>query len=555
MTSTFRRLLALAAMPRGRVALSIALGVLAIGFGVALMTTAGYLISRAAEQPPILALTTIIVIVRFLALARPLARYLERLASHNLSLQALGRIRATVYERIEPLAPAELDAFRRGDLVSRMVSDVDALQGLYLRGLAPPLVALVVAGSCIAATAIALPVAGIVLAVGLALGGLAVPLLAERLARHVGRRQAAARGELTAELVELLRGAPEIVAYGREEDSLRRVAAADRELVRLARRDAFVAGLADAASVLVAGLTMVGVLVVAVAAHDAGTLDRVLVATLALLALSSFDAVSPLPAAARELSATLASGSRVLELTDRDPTVTDPPSPLPPPRAPAGVALEGVTARYPPSDTVSQGEEAAVLEGFDLRLEPGERVALVGPSGAGKTTVTNLLLRFLDPEAGRVTIGGRDLRELRQEDVRRCFALAGQEAHVFDSTIRENLRLARPRATDEELVDALRRARLDEWVESLPDRLDTLVGEEGTQLSAGQRQRLVIARALLSEAPVLLLDEPTAHLDPETAEALVTDVLEAADGRSVLLITHRREGIGLCDAVVELAPS
>ena len=196
-----------------------------------------------------------------------------------------------------------------------------------------------------------------------------------------------------------------------------------------------------------------------------------------------------------------------------------------------------------------------MLEGFDLRLEPGARVALVGPSGAGKTTVTNLLLRFLDPEEGRVTIGGRDLRELRQEDVRRTFALAGQEAHVFDSTIRENLRLARPQATDEELVDALRRARLDEWVASLPDGLDTLVGEEGTQLSGGQRQRLVVARALLSDAPVLLLDEPTAHLDPETAEALVTDVLDAADGRSVLLITHRREGLDLCDAVVELPAS
>jgi ATP-binding cassette, subfamily C, bacterial CydC len=555
MSSTIRRLLALGNIPRGRFALSIALGALAVGFGVALMTTAGYLISRAAELPPILSLTTIIVAVRFLALARPLARYLERLASHDLGLRALGRIRATVYDHIEPLAPAELDTFRRGDLVSRMVGDVDALQGLYLRGLGPPLVALAVAGACVVATAFVLPEAAIVLAIGLVLAGVAVPLLAGRLARHVGRRQAAARGELTADLVELLRGAPELVAYGREEDTFRRVAAADRELVRLARRDAIVAGLADAASVLVAGLTTAGVLVVAVAAHDGGTLDRVLVATLALLALSSFDAVSPLPAAARELSATLASGSRVLALTNRKPAVTDPPDPLPPPRAPVAVALEGVTARYPPSDTASQGNEAAVLEGFELRVEPGERVALVGPSGAGKTTVTNLLLRFLDPEEGRVTIGSRDLRDLTQEDVRRTFALAGQEAHVFDSSIRENLRLARPHAGDEELFDALRRARLDEWVESLPDGLDTLVGEEGMQLSGGQRQRLVIARALLSQAPVLLLDEPTAHLDPETAEALVTDVLEAADGRSVLLITHRREGLALCDAVVELPAS
>jgi ATP-binding cassette, subfamily C, bacterial CydC len=540
-----RRLLALAELPLGRVVLAIALGASAVGFGVALMATAGYLIARAAEQPPILALTTIIVVVRFLALARPLARYLERLASHDVALRALGRIRATFYGRIEPLAPAQLEAYRRGDLVNRMVGDVDALQGLYLRGVGPVFVALVVAVACIVATALLLPAAAIVLAIGLALAGSVVPVLAARLARVTGLRQADARGELMAELVELLRGSPEIVAFGREEDALARIREADRELVRLGRRDALVAGLADALSILVAGLTTVGVLAVAVAAHDAGTLDRVLVAALALLALSSFDAVSPLPAAARELAATLASGRRVLELTDREPAVADPSSPTPAPRAPVTVTLEGVTARYPHAQTPA-------LEAFDLRLDPGRRIALVGPSGAGKTTVTRLLLRFLDPDDGRVAIGGCDLRELRQEDVRRTFALAGQEAHVFDSTIRENLRLAKPGASDEELVDALLRARLADWVESLPDGLDTLVGEEGSQLSGGQRQRLVVARALLADAPVLLLDEPTAHLDEPTAEALVRDVLEAADGRSVLLITHRPEGLELVDEIVQL---
>jgi ATP-binding cassette subfamily C protein CydC len=542
---TLRRLVELAGVSRGRLGLSIALGALAVGFGVALMTTAGYLISQAAERPEILSLTVAIVAVRFFGLARPLARYFERLASHDLALRSLGRVRRRFYERIEPLAPAQLEGYRRGELLGRMVGDVDALQGLYLRGLGPPLVAVLTAAACVGVAAAFLPAAAAVLAAGLLLGGLALPALALVLGRAAGRRQSAARAELTAELVELLHGAPELVAFGREQETLARVRVVDRELVRLGRRDALVTGLADSLSLLVAGVTTASVLAVAVAAHDAGALDRVLVATLALLALSSFDAVAPLSAAARELAATVASGRRVLGLIDCEPAVRDPAEPLPPPPSRAPVALEGVTARYAPA-------EPPVLRGADLRLEPGQRVALVGPSGAGKTTVTNLLLRFLDPEAGRVTIAGHDLREYRQEDVRRTFAVAGQDAHLFDTTIRANLQVARPGAVDTDLEDALRRAGIDLWVASLQDGLDTLVGEEGMQLSGGQRQRLVLARALLVDAPVLVLDEPTAHLDAMTAARLMDDILDAAAGRTVLLITHRTEGLERMDEIVEL---
>ena len=544
--TTLRRLLALAEIPRGRAALTTLLGALAVAFAVGLMTTAGYLISRAAEHPPILALTTTIVAVRFFGLARPLARYLERLASHDLALRALANVRSRFYERIEPLAPAELESYRRGDLLTRMVRDVDELQSMFVRGLGPPVVALMVGALCIGVTAAVLPPAAVVLAAGLLVGAVCVPLVAVWADRAAARR-AELRARLSAELLDVLRGAPELVAYGREQETLTVIRASDRELERSRRRDALAGGLADGLAVAVAGLTTIGVLAFAVSAHAAGTLDRVLVATLALLALSSFEAVASVPAAARELAASVASGRRLLELTDRKAAVQDPPVPA---SLDTGVgvtvALEGVTARY-------AVDEPTVLDDFDLRLEPGRRVALVGPSGAGKTTVTNLLLRFLDPERGRVTIGGRDVRDYRQEDVRHTFALAGQEAHVFDSTIRENLRIGRPEATEPELEEALRRARLGDWVASLPDGLDTLVGEDGSRLSGGERQRLTIARALLVDAPVLILDEPTAHLDEDTAQELVDDVLDEAGERAVLLITHRSEGLDRVDEIVVLS--
>jgi ATP-binding cassette, subfamily C, bacterial CydC len=545
MIGTLQALLRLAPVPRWRLAWASLLGALTVIFGVGLMATAGYLIARAAERPAILSLGVTIVAVRFFGLGRPAVRYLERLASHDLALRALGRVRTTFYTRIEPLAPAQLAPFRAGDLLSRMVADVDALQNLYLRGLEPPLIGLLAGAVSVGVAAAVLPAAGVILAAGLLAGAIAVPALSGCLSAHAARRQAGIRGVLAAELVDVIRGAPELVAFGCESSALRRVSSVDSTLMKLARRDALATGVGDGLGLAITGVTVAAVLAAAVAASAHGDLDRVMVALLALLALASFEAVTPLTTAARELSGTLAAGRRILELTAPDADVCDPSLPVPLPDGPVAVTLEGVRARYP-------GQPQPALDGVTLRLDPGERVALVGPSGAGKTTVSNLMLRFLDPEQGRVTLAGRDLREYRQGDIRRAIALAGQDSHLFSASIRDNVRLSRPDASDRELEGALRAARIWDWVAGQPAGLDTFVGEEGRELSGGQRQRVVLARALLADAPVLVLDEPTAHLDPATAIGLMRDVFAATPDQSVLLITHRSEGLDLVDRVVAL---
>jgi thiol reductant ABC exporter CydC subunit len=545
MTGALRSLLGLARAPRGRLAAASVLGALTVLFGVGLMGSAGYLISRAAERPAVLSLMVAIVAVQFFGLGRPVGRYLERIASHDLALRVLGHVRTHVYERIEPLAPAQLEGYRKGDLLSRMVADVDTLQNVYLRGLQPPLVALLAGGISVGAAFAVLPPAGFALGAGLLISALAIPALSGWLGARAGRRQAVGRGELAAELVELSRGGAELVAFGREEAALKRVRTADARLVAVARRNALASGLADGLGLVVTGVTVVAVLALALDASAHGRLDKVLIAALALLALSSFEAVTPLAATARELPATLAAGLRILELTGQPAAVRDPALPVGAPMWPFALTLEGVSARYP-------GQRRRVLDRISLRLEPGERVALIGPSGAGKTTVVNLLLRFLDPEEGAVTLGGHDLRDLRQEDVRRAIAVAGQDSHLFSASIGDNVRLARPDAEDAAVEQALRRARIWNWISSLPDGLRTRVGEEGRELSGGERQRVVLARALLADAPVLVLDEPTAHLDRGTATELIRDIMSAAGGRTVLLITHRPEGLDLVDRVLSL---
>ncbi|MFI9266314.1 thiol reductant ABC exporter subunit CydD [Streptomyces werraensis] len=539
------RVRALSGARRGRITLALLLGTLALGSAVGLMATSGWLISRASQQPPVLYLMMAVTATRAFGIGRAVFRYAERLVSHDAVLRMLADTRVAVYRRLERLAPAGLRGTRRGDLLTRLVSDVDALQDYWLRWLLPAGAALAVSALSVGFTAWLLPEAGAVLAAGLLLAGAVVPLLTAAVARRTERRLAPARGDLATRVTDLLSGTAELTVAGalpaRSEGTRR----ADGALTRIASRSAAVTGLGDGLTALISGLTVAAAALVGVQGVASGRLDGVALAVVVLTPLAAFEAVLGMPLAVRYRQRVRRSAERVYEVLDAQPPVREPETPRRAPASPFPLALRGLTARHS-----GQGRDA--LAGLDLTLERGRRVAVVGPSGSGKTTLAQVLLRFLDTGAGTYTLAGVDARALDGDDVRRMVGLCAQDAHLFNSSVRENLLLARKNATEGDLRDALRRARLLDWVDGLPDGLDTLVGEHGARLSGGQRQRLALARALLADFPVLVLDEPAEHLDLPTADALTADLLAATEGRATVLVAHRLAGLEVVDEVIVL---
>ncbi|WP_405736975.1 thiol reductant ABC exporter subunit CydD [Streptomyces sp. NBC_01537] len=534
-------------------AAALVLGVLAILCAVGLMATSAWLISRASQQPPVLYLMVAVTATRTFGIGRAAIRYAERLTSHDAVFRALAHLRVAVYARLERLAPAGLRGTRRGDLLSRLVADVDSLQDYFLRWLLPAATAatagLVTAGF----TAWLLPEAGAALAVGLLAAGVGIPVLSVAVARRAERRIAPARGELSTHVLGLLTGTAEVTVAGALPARLKAVGDADRTLTALAARSAAGTALGAGLSALVTGLTVIACAAVGVQAVAAGRLHGVALAVIVLTPLAAFEAVAGMPLAAQQRQRSREAAQRVYEIIDAPEPVREPELPqalraggtpislrsaTAPTADPFPIAVRGLTARH-------AGQPRPALEGVDLDLAPGRRIAVVGPSGSGKTTLAQVLLRFLDREGGTYTLNGQDAADLDGDAVRRIVGLCAQDAHVFDSTVRENLRLARPGAPDSDLLEALAAARVEL-------DLDTAVGEHGARLSGGQRQRLALARALLAGFPVLILDEPAEHLDLPTADALTADLLAATTGRTTVLITHRLHGLAEVDEIVVL---
>ncbi len=529
---------------RGRIALAILLGVATIVSGIGLMSTSAYIISAAALHPSIAVLDVAIVGVRFFGIARGIFRYLERLVSHSVTFRILARLRVHFYDALEPLAPAGLGGYRTGDLFARMLADVEVLQHFFVRVIAPSAVAVVVTLlTWLFMRAYDLRLANAVAAC-LVLGGVAVPALAHILAARPGQRLVTVQGELTAQVFDGLHGMPELVAFGRERDYQRQIAILARQAERLRGRLAWINGLHAALTMLLVYVAGLFVLLIAIPLVAAGRLSGVYLAVLFLAATASFEAVAPLPAAFEHLASSVAAARRLFEIADHRPAVSDPPHPSPPPHD-FSLALSHLSMRY---DLCAP----RALDDVSFTIPAGGTLAVVGPSGAGKSTLISVLMRFWDYESGECLLGGHDLRAYRQDDVRACMSVVSQHTYLFSGTIRQNLLIARPSASEADMIAAARQARLHDFVESLPLGYDTWIGEDGARLSGGQRQRIAIARALLADAPILLLDEATANLDTLTERDVLREVLALAQGRTTLIVTHRLIGLDAADEIVVL---
>jgi len=527
-----------------RVLLGVLLGVATVASNVGLLATAAYVISAAAVVPFLVLLTVPVYLVRLFSVSRAVSRYAERLVSHEVTFRLLAELRIRFFIRLAPLAPTRLLKYRSGDLLVRIVKDVEELQNVYLHSFSPVAVALAVCAlASLALFTFDATMAFVALGF-LAATGVGVPFLVRALSKGLGRRQLRLRAELDARIVDDVQGVQDILAFGREGRERREISAINSKLGRVQRRMALVTGLQNALGDLMMNLALVAVLIFAIPLVKAGEMDGIFLAFVALVVIGSFEAVAPLGAAFQVLGRSVGAGERLFEITDSEPQVTDPPEPLSLPQDGA-LALDRVCFRY-------EEDGSPALRDVSFVLRPGSRVAVVGPSGSGKSTLVGLILRFWDPDSGEIRLGGRGVQEYSQEDLRSRIGVVSQDTHVFNDTVRNNLLLADPEADDASLHRAIREAHLADLVEGLPGGLDGYVGEQGQRLSGGERQRLAVARALLKDAPLLVLDEATANLDTVTERELLGTIRELMRGRTTLQTTHRLVEMETMDEILVL---
>ncbi|MBN2548911.1 MAG: thiol reductant ABC exporter subunit CydD [Anaerolineales bacterium] len=558
--SPLLRLLGLVAPFKGWVLLSVLMGFATIGSSIGLMTSSAYIISAAALHPSIADLQVAIVGVRFFGITRGLFRYLERYISHQVTFRLLARLRTWFYQALEPLAPARLLGYRSGDLLARIVGDIETLENFYVRVLAPPLIALLVAlFTFVYLSGYRLSLALAWLAIYLA-AGICLPLVIRWLSQEAGGQVVRQRARLSAALVDGVQGLAELLAFNQERAQTEKICSIDQALVKSQSRLAHLGGLQIALSNLLSNLALWVVLVLAIPLVFSGELQGVYLAVVVLAALTSFEGAAPLGLAAQHLESNQQAARRLFDVVSVPPEVIDPPKPAPLP-AEMGLQVANLSFRYlagsdstglDAGQTDLEEESPWALQEVSFNLPAGKRLAIVGTSGAGKSTLVNLLLRFWDYQQGQILLGGRELRQYAQEGLRSVMGVVSQNTYLFSASLRENLLIARPEAAPAQISQALELAQLSAFVAALPQGQDTWIGEQGLLLSGGERQRLAIARALLKDPPLLILDEATANLDILTEAQVLRAIHTLMAGRTTLMITHRLVGMERMDEILVL---
>ncbi|MCB2166502.1 MAG: cysteine/glutathione ABC transporter ATP-binding protein/permease CydC [Deltaproteobacteria bacterium] len=529
--------------------LGLLLACLAGAAGMGLLGLAGWFISAAAFAglSPLTAhlfnLWHPSVGIRIFAITRTAGRYAERVVNHDITFRILESLRTWFYLRLEPLAPARLGAYRSGDILNRIVADIDALDNLYIRVLTPGLVALVMALLVTALFWQFDPGAALALFAGMVAAGFLLPMAASRAGGAPGRELARHSAWLRIHTVEGLQGLAELLIFNAADRHLRKIEQCQDTLIQTQARMSHISGATSAGLTLLSGATVGTVLFLGAGRVEHGQLDGAILAMMAFAALAAFEVVWSLPAAFQYLSRTREAARRLTEIVQQAPAVTFPSRSTSP--ANHDIAFEGVTFRY-------DRQTPDVLTNFTLRIDQGERVAVMGATGAGKSTLVNLLVRFWDVNAGRILVGGQDIRTLSEARLRREMAVVSQQSHLFNATLRDNLRLASPDADDDRLWGALGKARLDHFVSALPQELDTWIGEAGHHLSGGEARRMAIAQAVLQNAPVWLLDEPTEGLDRVTEQQVMDTLYDLTADHTMLLITHRPVDLHRMDRIAIL---
>ena len=528
------------------VALSVLLSTLTIGASVALIGTSSWLIATAALHPSVADLGVSVVGVRFFGISRGVFRYLERLVSHNVTFRLLAGLRVWFYEKLEPLAPARLMEYKSGDLLARVVGDVETLENFYIRVISPTVTAVLIGLIVSAFFASFYPLLALVLIGFFITLGLVLPLLSQILSRAPGQRLIIQRTDLVSQLVDGIQGLADLLAFGRGEERVRQISKLGESYGATQRQLARSSGIYSALNTLLTNVGLWLVLFLVIPQVTDGNIRGVMLGTFALMTFASFEALNPLPLAAQLWNTSREAARRLFEVVDAKPAVPAVPEigaqqkEIP---ASADLQFAHLTFHYP-------NQTMAALRDISFTLEAGKSMAIVGPSGAGKSTIANLLFRFWDYETGEICLGGESLKSLNQDEVRKRLALISQNTYFFNTSIRENLRLAHRSMSLAEMETAARAAQIHEFVMNLPKGYDTFIGEQGLRLSGGERQRLAIARALLKEAPILICDEPTANLDPLTESQVLATLFEGMKRKTFLLITHRLIGLENVDTIL-----